>query len=144
MFSSSCLFKFSASIRNRYCIFLSVNRAANYVFISSHANAASSESNHSAAGRRRTEPKRAFLRSSYTVWMVFSFTAGLLLNEKLIFFCNKRINAVGSSLESIPINFSNAKSGYCTVFAIFHLSSLVAPNLFNFVFTLCSVHVKLR
>ena len=43
---------------------------------------------------------------------------GLLPNEKLIFFSNRRLKAVGSSLESIPINFSNAKSGYATVFAI--------------------------
>ena len=133
MFSSGCLFKFSASIQNRYCIFPSVNRAINCVFISSHVNAASSESNHSAAGPRKTEPERAFPRSSYTVWMLFSFVSGLPPSEKLIFFYNKRINAVGSSLESIPINFSNAKSGYATVFAIFYLTSLVAPILFDFV-----------
>ena len=83
--------------------------------------------------RVRRNPKRAFLRSSYTVWMLFSFVAGLLPSEKLIFFSKNRINAVGSSLESIPINFSNAKSGYATVFAIFYLTSLVAPILFNFV-----------
>ena len=65
--------------------------------------------------------------------MLFSFTVGLLPNEKLIFFSNERINAVGSSLESIPINFSHAKSGYATVFAIFYLTSSVAPISFNFV-----------
>ena len=142
MFSSGCLFNFSGSIRNRYCIFPSMNRAINCVFISSHVKAASSESNHSATGPRKTEPKRAFLRSSNTVWMLFSFVVGLLPNEKLIFFSYNRINAVGSSLESIPIKFSNAKSGYATVFAIFYLTSLVAPNLFNSVFTLCSLHFK--
>ena len=65
--------------------------------------------------------------------MLFSFVAGLLPSEKLIVFPNKRINAVASSRESIPTNFSNAKSGYATVFAIFYLISLVAPILFNFV-----------
>ena len=65
--------------------------------------------------------------------MLFSFVAGLLPSEKLIFFSNKRINAVGSSLESIPIKFSNAKSDYATVFVIFYSTSLVAPILFNFV-----------
>ena len=63
----------------------------------------------------------------------FLCTPGLLPSEKLVFLTNKRINAVGSLLESIPINFSNAKSGYATVFAIFFLGSLVAPILFNFV-----------
>ena len=133
MFSSGWLHKFSASIRNRYCIFPSVNRAINCVFLLFHVNAASSESNHSAAVPRKTEAKKAFLLSSYTVWMLFSFVAGLLPSEKLIFFSNKRINAVGSSLESIPINFSNAKSGYATVFVVFYLTSLVAPVLFDFV-----------
>ena len=52
---------------------------------------------------------------------------------KLIFFSDKRINAVGSSLESIPKTFSNAKSGYATVFAIFYLTSLVPPILLHFV-----------
>ena len=85
------------------------------VLLVSHLIVAFSESNHSAAGPRRTEPKRAFLRSSYTVWMLFSFVVGLLPNEKLIFFSVKRMNAVGSSLESVPINFSNAKSGYASV-----------------------------
>ena len=91
MFSSGCLFKISASIRNRYCIFPSVNRAINCVFISFHVNAASSESNYSAAGPRKTEPKRAFLRSSYTVWMLFSFVAGLLPSEK--FYANELLFA---------------------------------------------------
>ena len=77
------------------------------------------------------EPKRAFPRSSYTVCLLFSLTAGLLPKEKQIFFSNKQINAVGSSLESIPTNFSNAKSGYATVFAVFYLTNLVAPILFN-------------
>ena len=86
IFSSGCFFKFSAEIRNWYCFFPSLNRAINCVFISSHVNAASSESNNSAAAPRRTEPKRDFLRSWYTVWMLFSLTAGLLPNEKLIFF----------------------------------------------------------
>ena len=65
--------------------------------------------------------------------MLFQFLVGLLPNEKLTFLSNKRINAVGSSLESIPINFSNAKSGYATVLSVFYLTSLVAPNLFKFV-----------
>ena len=133
MISSGCLSKFSASIRTRYCIFPSVNRSINCVFLPSHVNAASSEPKHSAARARKTEPKRAFPRSSKTVWMSFSIVAGLLPGEKLIFFSNKPINAVGSSLESIPINFSNAKSGYSTVFANFCLTSSVPPNLFNFV-----------
>ena len=98
LFSSGCFFKFSASIRSRYCFLPSVNREINLVFLSFQTSAASSESNHSTAGPRTTEPKRAFRRSSYTVWMLFSFTAGLLPSEKLIFLSNKRINAVGSSL----------------------------------------------
>ena len=39
------------------------------------------------------------------------------------------MNTVGSSLESIPINFSNAKSGYATVFAFFYLINLIVPIL---------------
>ena len=103
------------------------------ILLASHVIVACSESNHSAIGLRETAPKRFFLPSSCTVFTLFSFVAGLLPSEKLIFFSNKRINAVGSSLESIPINFSNAKSGYATVFAIFYLTSLVAPILFDFV-----------
>ena len=145
MFTSGCLFNFSASIQNRYCIFPSVDRALNCAFISSHVDATSSQSNHSASGPCKTEPKRAFLRSSYTVWMLFSKTAGPLPNEKLIFFSSKRIKAVGSSLESVPINFSNAMSGYATVFTVFYITKLVAPNLFNYVLfaTKVSLHVAL-
>ena len=102
------------------------------ILLASHAIVAWSESNHSAIGPLETSPKRSFLPSC-TVFTLYSVTAGLLPNEKLISFSNKRVNAVGSSLESIPINFSNAKSGYATVFAIFYLTSLVAPNMFNFV-----------
>ena len=142
MFSSGCLFKFIAWIQNRYCIFPSVNRAVNCVFISFHVNAASSESNQSAAGPRKMEPKSAFLRSSYMVWMLFLFATGLLPIEKLIFFSSKRINAVVSSLESIPITFSNAKSGYATVFAILFLTSLVPPSLFNFLLLAITLFIQ--
>ena len=145
MFSSSCLVKFSASIRNGYCIFPSMKRAVNCVFILSHIAAASSESNHSAAGPRKTEPKGAFLRSSYTVWMLFSFTAGLLPNEKLTFFSNKRINSVGSPFESIPINFSIAKSGYATVFELFLFNMFSCSKFVQFCVhvVLCALHVAL-
>ena len=102
-----------------------------YVLLVSHVIVACIESNHSAARPRKAEQKRAFLQSSYMVSMLFSFVASLLPNEKLIFFSKRKINTVGSSLESIPINFSDAKSGYATVFAIFYLTSWVAPNLFN-------------
>ena len=103
------------------------------ILLASHVIVTCSESNHSATGPRKTAPKRSFLSPSCTVFTLCSFTAGLLPNEKVIFFSNKRKKAVGYSLESIPINFSNAKSGYATVFAIFYLTSLVAPNLFNYV-----------
>ena len=119
-----------------------MNRAINCVFLSSHVNAASNESNHSASRPNKTQSKRAFFRSSYSFWMLFSFVVGLLPNERLILDSNKRMNAVGSSLESIPIKFYNAKSGYATVFAIFHLTSLVAPILFNFV--LFAIHLSFQ
>ena len=61
---------------------------------------------------------------------------------KLIFFLNKRINAVGSSLESIPKKFSNAKSGYATLFAFFYSKNLVAPKLFNSVLFALELYIQ--
>ena len=99
------------------------------VLLASNVIVACSESSHSAIGPRETDPKRAFLRSSCAVFTFFSFIACLLPKEKLIFFSSKRMNAVRSSLESIPIKFFVAKSGYATVLAIFYLIILIVPIL---------------
>ena len=127
MFSSDCLFKLSTLILIRCCIFLSVHRVRNSVYISSHASAASSESKKSAARPRKRDPKRVFLRRSSTACKLFSLVVDLLPKEKLIFL--ETNDTVGSSLESIPINFSNAKTGYATVFAVFYLINLIVRIL---------------
>ena len=128
-------------MKSRYMIVytLSFNQC---ILLASHVMVACSESNYSAIGPGETAPRRFFVRSSCTVFTLFLFTAGLLPNEKLIFSSNKRIKAVGSSLASIPINFSNDKSGYATVFAIFYLTSLVAPILFNSVLFAIEISIQ--
>ena len=83
MFSSDCPLNLLASIRNRCWFFWSVNRELNCVFISYHAIAASSESNHSASGPRE---KEVFPSVVNTVCMLLSFVAGLPPKEELIFF----------------------------------------------------------
>ena len=78
------------------------------------------------------------------VCMLFLIVTGLLRRAKPILFSNKRMNAVGSSLESIPLNISNAKSGCSIVFAIFFFLKFSCSNFvlnlrlfhFNLVFKL--------
>ena len=135
MYAAFCIyvglsFHIPASIRNPYCFFPSVNWAINFVSISSHISSVSSESNHLAAGQRKTDLKNAFTWSSYTDCVLRSFVAGQLPSENLVLLFITRMDAVRSSLESKPINSSNAKFEYAIVLGHY---LFVIFSYFNFV-----------
>ena len=122
-----CLFNLSAWIQIPYHFLLSRNRAINCVLFSFHDYVASNESNHLAAGLRKRDPKGSLFGPSYTVCLIISLVAHVLPKEKIIFFSNKRIKAVTSSLESILINITGSKSGYATVNTISYYTNLTVP-----------------